>query len=211
MLSPEITDFLTNFEAGTHAILFYDSQESKRDLLFSHLKFGENYQGLAYVCSEENPDQIRGEMIKFGLDAKTVKGRERLIVSNYDDVYIVNGEVSIPGIIGKFSSLVDAYKSRGFTGLRAAAEMSCFIQNDKKDELVAYENALHRRFSFAAEGICAYSIAEMVRSGYLDVLMNLVRAHDPVIFASPTGYLLLRPDKIKKKDVEMIMQVQIRN
>jgi hypothetical protein len=211
LLSSEIRDFLINFEAGTHAILFYDSQESKRNLLFSHLKFGENYQGLAYVCSEESPKQIREEMIKFGLDAKTVKGSERLMVSNYDDVYIVNGEVSIPDIIGKFAALVDTYKRRGYTGLRAAAEMSCFLENGKKDELVAYENALHRRFSFAAEGICAYSIAEMVRSGYLDILMSLVRAHDPVIFASPSGYLLLRPDKIKKKDAEMMMQVQVRN
>ena len=211
MLSPEVRDFLSHFEARTHAVLFYDNQESKRDLLFSHLKFGENRQGLAYVCSEEDPDQIREEMIKFGLDANTVRGNNRLMIANYDDVYIVNGEVDVPTIIGKFANMVDIYKSRGLNGMRGAAEMSCFFQQGKVDGLIAYENALHRKFSFAAEGICAYNILEMGKSGYLDLVMSLVRAHDPIIFASPKGYLIRRPEKVEEKHVEMIMQVQIRN
>jgi len=65
---------------------------------------------------------------------------------------------------------------------------------------------------YKEDGIMVYGLSSpKSHMSLLDVLMNLVRAHDPVIFASPTGYLLLRPDKIKKKDVEMIMQVQIRN
>jgi hypothetical protein len=211
LLSPEVRDFLSNFEARTHAILFYDSQETKRELLFNHLKFGQGRQGQAYVCSEENPNQIREEMDVFGLDAKTVRGNDRLMIANYDDVYIVNGEVDIPGIIGKFAGMVDTYKSRGFNGMRGAAEMSCFFQKDKVKELIAYENALHRKFSFAAEGICAYNILEMGKAGCLDLIMSLVRAHDPIIFASPNGYLIRKPEKIEEKHVELIMQVRIRN
>jgi len=211
MLSPEVRDFLSHFEARTHAILFYDNQESKRELLFSHLKFGLDRQGQTYVCSEESPDQIREEMVGFGLDANTVRGNNRLMIANYDDVYIVNGEVDVPSIIGKFANMVDTYKSRGFNGMRGAAEMSCFFQEDKVDELIAYENALHRKFSFAAEGICAYNILEMGKAGCLDLVMSLVRAHDPVIFASPNGYLIRKPEKLEEKHVEMIMQFQIRN
>ncbi len=136
MLNQEVTDFLKEFDAGTHAVLFYDSQESKRELLFSHLKFGQNYQGLAYVCSEESPEQIRGEMIQFGLEANTVKGNQRLTIANYDDVYIVNGELNIPAIIGKFASLVDTCKEHGLSGLRAGAEMSCFFQHDRVEEMI---------------------------------------------------------------------------
>jgi len=40
--------------------------------------------------------------------------------------------------------------------------------------------------------------------------MSLVRAHDPVIFASPNGYLILKPEKVEKKHAEMIIQAQIR-
>jgi len=155
--------------------------------------------------------QIREEMIHFGLDANTVKGRERLAIANYDDVYIVNGAVDIPGIIGRFAKMVDSYKALGLNGLRAAAEMSCFFQKSRVEELIAYEVALHRKLSFAAKGICAYNILEMGRSGSLDLVMNLVRAHDPVIFGSPNGYLFVKPEKVEKKHVGMVMQVPIQN
>ncbi len=150
-------------------------------------------------------------MTSFGLQTNTVRGSESLTIANYDEVYIVNGQVDIPKIIGKFAGLVDTYKSRGLNGMRAAAEMSCFFQKNKVEALIDYEVALHRRLSFAAKGICAYNILEMGKSGSLDLVMNLVRAHDPVIFASPNGYLLLKPEKFEKKHVEMVMQVQIRN
>jgi hypothetical protein len=63
------------------------------------------------VCAEESPEQIRGEMKKFGLDASSVKGNQMMTIVNYDEVYIVNGKVDIPEIIGKFSNMVDASKA----------------------------------------------------------------------------------------------------
>ena len=83
--------------------------------------------------------------------------------------------------------------------------MSCFFRCGKVDELVAYENALHRKFAFAAEGICAYNISEMSALGFLGVLMPLVRAHDPVIFASPKGFIVVKPEKVEKKHLELMM------
>lgn len=207
MLGPEVTDFLSNFEAGTHAILFYDNPGSKRELLFSHLKFGQNRQGLAYVCSEESPEQIRIEMSDFGLDARSVRGSGRITIANYDEVYIVNGKVKIPEIIGKFSNMVDSSKSKGFSGLRAGAEMSCFFRENLVEELVAYERALHVRFSFSAVGICAFNVMEMVKSGRMDVFMSLIKAHDPIIYSTPSGFLLLKPPKVKPNDLETIMHV----
>lgn len=210
MLDTEVTDFLANFEAGTHAILFYDNPRSKRELLFNHLKFGQNRQGLAYVCSEESPEQIRNEMADFGLDTHSVRGSERITIANYDEVYIVNGKVKIPEIIGKFSSLVDLCKSKGLSGLRAGAEMSCFFHQHLVEELLAYERALHVKFSFSAVGICAFNVMEMLKSGRMDVFMSLVKAHDPIIYSTPNGFLLLKPPKVKPDDLETIMQVRSR-
>ena len=204
MLNSVVRDFLTNFDPGTHVVLFYDTQESKRDLLFTHLKYGENYQGLAYVCSEESPEQIRRGMLNFGLETTTVRSMNKLTIANYDDVYIVNGRVDVPTIIRKFAGMAHSYRNRGYSGMRAAAEMSCFFKHEKVEELIAYERALHRRFAFKAEGICAYNISEICRLGYIDTLMPLVRAHDPVIFASPNGYLMLKPEKVKQKHIEEI-------
>ena len=199
-----VNDFLSRFDPGSHVVLFYNDQKSKHELLFTHLKYGEHSQGLAYVCSEESPSLIRQEMQKFGLDTNSVKGTDKLTISNYDEIYIENGEVDIPAIIGKFAGMVDACRNRGLNGLRAAAEMSCFFKHGKIEELVAYERALHRRLMFKAEGICAYNITEISSQGYLDVVMPLVRAHDPVIFATPNGYLIMKPSKVGNKHIEQM-------
>lgn len=204
MLDGIVNEFLSRFDPGSHVVLFYNDKKSKHDLLFTHLKFGENSQGLAYVCSEETPSMIRQEMQSFGLDTITVHGTSKLMISNYDEIYIVNGEVDIPTIIGKFAWMADACRNRGLTGLRAAAEMSCFFKHGKIEELVAYEKALHKRLMFKAEGICAYNITEISSQGYLDVVMPLVRAHDPVIFATPNGYLIMKPSKVGNKQIEQM-------
>jgi hypothetical protein len=211
MLDPQIADFLSEFKRGTHAVLFYDTPENKREVLFSHLKCGhEGNEGLAYVCSEESPQQIRGEMKKFGIDADNMRSRNRLVINNYDSVYIENGEVNIPKIAGKFKDLAESYAASGLNGLRAAAEMSCFFQNHKEKELMDYEYALHRKLSMPAEGICAYNIRELTERNQLGLVMDLVRAHDPAIFTGPMGSLIIQPEKVKKEEVERTMQVRIR-
>ena len=204
MLNSIVHDFLSNFDPGTHVVLFYDTTESKRNLLFTHLKYGENSQGLTYVCSEESPEQIRQGLLDFGMDTYAARDMNKLTITNYDDVYIVNGQVNVSTIIRKFAGMVDSYRNRGYNGMRAAAEMSCFFKHEKVDELIEYEKALHRKFAFKAEGICAYNISEICKLGYIDMLMPLVRAHDPVIFASPNGYLIMKPEKVRHKHIEEI-------
>ena len=208
MLKPEISEFLSDFKPKTHAIVFYDNQDNKHDLLFNHLKFGaENNQGLAYVCSEQRPLEIQKEMKEFGLDVDTLRARNRLLINNYDRIYIVNQEVNIPTIMGAFSDLSKKYVSMGLDGMRAAAEMSCFFKEKKVKELIDYENALHRKLAFPAEGLCAYNIFDLVRSGKLGMIMSLVRAHDPVILAGPTGGLILEPDRVEPGEIEAAMQI----
>jgi hypothetical protein len=204
MLRPEVSSFLSSFQATNHVILFYDTQVAKREVLFNHLKFGEEHQGLAYVCSEESPEQIRQEMIDFGLKAKSsVLANQKLTIANYDQVYIVDGEVNIPKIMNKFSTMVESCKALGMFGLRAGAEMSCFLRQGKIDDLIEYENALHRKLAFDAEGICAYNVSEMSALGFLNIIMPLVRAHDPVIFSSPKGFFIMKPEKVEKRHIEM--------
>jgi hypothetical protein len=210
MLSPEVSNFLADFRPKTHAIVFYDSLENKRDLLFSHLKFGaENEQGLAYVCSEERPEQILRHMKCFGINTEDLRARNRLTVNNYTRIYIVDGQVNIPDIMSAFSDLSTKYITMGLDGLRASAEMSCFFSEGKVKELVDYEHALHRQFAFPAEGICAYNILDLSKSGHLGIVMPLVRAHDPVILSGPKESLILEPERIDEKDIEETMKIRL--
>jgi hypothetical protein len=87
--------------------------------------------------------------------------------------------------------------------------MSCFFKHDMVKEMIAYEKALHTRFPFTAVGICAYNVMEMLKSGRMEIFMSLVKAHDPIIYSTPTGFLLLKPPKVLKDDIETLMQVNV--
>jgi MEDS: MEthanogen/methylotroph, DcmR Sensory domain len=210
MLSTEISEFLSDFRRTTHAILFYDSQANKQEVLFNHMKYGERgNQGLAYVCSDETPQQVRGDMKKFGIDADGLRSRNRLVINNYDSIYIVDGEVNIPKIGEQFKDLAERYVASGLSGMRASAEMSCFFHHDKVKELLEYEYFMHRRLALPAEGICAYNIRELSERNQLGIIMPLVRAHDPVIMTGPHQSLLLEPEKVEEKQFEETMKVRI--
>ncbi len=74
-------------------------------MLFTHLKYGQSDSKLAYVCSEETPNEIREDMNSDGMDVDALEHEGRLSVANYDEVYIKNGRIDIPGVIDHFSSL----------------------------------------------------------------------------------------------------------
>lgn len=194
---------------GTHAVLFYCAPESKYEVLFSHLKYGAGRQGLAYVCSEETPQHVQDEMKKFGLDTDELRAKDMLAIDRCNELYIVNGEVNIPKIMNSFSELSKKYKRMGLEGLRAAAEMSCFFRENKMKELMKYEYTLHRKFGFPAEGICAYNVFDMTRSGHLEMLMPMLRAHSTAILAGPKESVIVEPEKVEDKDVERTMHIEM--
>jgi hypothetical protein len=210
MVSPEIAHALNVMEPGAHAVVIYDSKENKRDILFNHLRNGLADSRLVYVCSQETPEGIRRAMQDGGIDAESLEGRERLTISNYDQVYIKDGSVDIPGIIDGFAKLAWASTRQGFRGLRATAEMSCFFTHGKVVELVEYENALGKRFHFPGMGVCAFDVLEMQSAGCLDVLMPLLRAHGLVILTGPRGDVMLAPEQVQTRRVEQALEIRIR-
>ncbi len=209
MLDPKIARSLKEMRPGAHVVLVYDSLEHKKEVLFNHLKCGVGEAKLAYVCSEEAPQQVEREMEKFGIDVKGLEQTEMLSVGNYDEVYIKQDKVDVEGIIDHFSDLAWRCKKSGLKGLRAAAEMSCFFQCGKVKELTMYEYALHREFAFPGMGICAYNVLEMEKSGHLGMLMPLLRAHSRVILTGPLGISMLEPEKLEDNHVERMMQVDM--
>lgn len=209
MLSPEVAHTLKVMQPGTHTILVYDSPENKRDVLFTHLKYGQTDSKLAYVCSEETPSQVEEEMRKEGLDVNTLQKKGRLSVANYDEVYIKKGHIDIPGVVEHFSKLSWACVEEGMKSLRATAEMSCFVQHEKMVELEHYEHALGRQFPFPAMGVCAFNVVEMQRAGYMDRLMPLLLQHSTVILTGPKGSSVLESDRVKDHHVEKVFHVRL--
>lgn len=209
MLSPQVVETLKGLTPGTHAVLIYDSPENKREVAFNHLGYGVGDSELAYVCSEETPERVKRELREFGMDVDALERRKLLSIANYDRIYFNGGRVNISGIIGHFSDAARRSARQGLRGLRAVGEMSCFVRDNKIDEMMEYEQALERRFSFPAMGVCAYNLLEMASTGNLETLMPLLRAHSTIILTGPKGSAVMKPDAVQKQDVEHVMKVKV--
>ena len=183
---------------GSHVVLIYDSPESKRNILFTHLALGIEDSKLAYVCSEESPDKVRQEMKESGIDAGDLESRGRLAILDYKEVYLKDGKVDIPQAIGYLSHLAWSCRKENLDGgLRVAEERSGFVRQEMFGDLATYERRLHRTFFFPATTVCAYDLTEMQISGNLESLLAL-HSQDRLLLTGPKGFSVMEPKELRR-------------
>lgn len=210
METREVIRFVRDMKLNDHAILFYDTLESKHTILFNFLSAGlEEGKGALYICSEEAPEQIRREMEAFGLDVKKFEKENALKIYNYDEWYIEDGKAESVRMLAHATQACENFQKSGLKGMRGAGEMGCFFEHDLVRELLRYEYALHRVLKIPAEIICAYSIYDINISGYTEVIMPLVRAHRLGIFTGSYGFVAHKPENVEDSDVEKLLQIKI--
>ena len=209
LLDNELKTFLEEVKPSNHVLLFYDSQESKRHILYNYLKDGlEKGRGVVYICSEEKPEEVRRGLNAFGVDVEPNERSGNLLIKNFDEWYIEDGKVEILKIINRWNEAYSRFREKGL-GMRVAGETSCFFRQNKVRELLRYEYALHRVVSTPMEVLCAYDIQTIVKTGYTDMIMPLVRAHGKAIFTAHGGSVVLEPEAVEDTDVERLLEIEI--
>jgi sugar-specific transcriptional regulator TrmB len=184
-VSEKVSHFMEELKPRDHIIFVYQSQEAKRNVLFSYLKVGlERGEAAAYVASEETPSQIREAMRQFGINVEEYEKSSALRIFGYTDIYLINGEFDIKAVMSKWKKLHDEAVSRGFKGLRVTGEMSCFFEHNLVEQLVAYERSLHRVLELPIMAICSYNAKMLAKArNPINLYTELVRAHGAVLFA----------------------------
>ncbi|TFG25918.1 hypothetical protein EU528_15205, partial [Candidatus Thorarchaeota archaeon] len=131
---------LRNLRPRDHVILFYESQEVKRKTLFSYIDKGlrEGNAGI-YICSEENPIEIRNAMIEFGIAVEEYEETGALQIFPYTEIYIRDGVFDLDAVMDIWNNRYNDVMKKGFSGLRVTGEMSCFIDHNLVEELIEYE------------------------------------------------------------------------
>ena len=181
----KLNRILRNLKPRDHVILFYESSEAKRNTLFSYIDRGLKLgKAGVYICSEESPSEIRDAMIEFGIDVKKYEKNGGLRILPYTEMYIRDGAFDIDFIMDTWNKWYDEAITRGFSGMRATGEMSCFIDHGLVDELIDYENALHTVLDMPMTAICAYNADKLTTiDNPVDIYSELVKAHGKVLFA----------------------------
>jgi KaiC/GvpD/RAD55 family RecA-like ATPase len=205
----EIDSFIHGIDTTDHVLLFYDTQESKRRILYSYLAEGlKQGKGIVYVHTEETPQDIYKGLASHSIDVDPNLASGSILTPKYDEFYIVDRKVEALKILNKWHETNSYFQSKGL-GLRAAGEMSCFFKEDKVRELLRYEYALHKVLYIPMDAICAYNLKTIVETGYTDIIMPLVRAHGKAVFTAEGGTMVLEPENVEETDIERLLEIQI--
>jgi len=167
-----------------HVILVYNSPETKHNVLFTYLRHGlQKGEAAMYVCCEEDPSQLEDAMRRFGIEVEELKRKGALKVLDYTDFYIVNGKFDKSRVMGLWKKAYREALEKGFNGLRVTGETACFLKHNMTQELVEYEEALHRVLDIPMAAICAYNADILARvNDPVNVYSELVKAHGTVLF-----------------------------
>ena len=180
----KMISFMEELRSTNHLIFVYDSPEAKYTVLFNYLKVGlDNGEAGVYVAAEENPDQIREAMKRFGIKVKKHEETSALKILGYEDVYIIDGKFSISTTMNIWNKLYSEALKQGFKGLRVTGEMACFFKHHFVQELIEYEKALHRVLDIPMVAMCACNADILNKSkDPINLYSELARAHGTVLF-----------------------------
>jgi hypothetical protein len=177
-------DYVRDLETGNHGIFFYGSPNEKHEVLFNFLQAGfQKGEGAIYVPSQETSKQIRRHMEDFGLNVKALERDGVLRIFDYDDWYIINGEVNVLHTIMLGKRVLDETMEIGLKGLRMCGEAACFFEHKKEKELVEFELMIGRKLDLPATVLCAYDVNH-AKSLDEKFFFSLIKAHGPVVTSS---------------------------
>ena len=177
-------NYVRDLEVGNHGIFFYRSPREKHEVLFNFLQAGfQKREGAIYVPSQETSTQIRRHMEDFGLNVKALERDGVLRIFDYNDWYIIDGEVDGSRTIMLAQRVFDEAMGIGLKGLRACGEAACFFEHKKEKELVEFELMIGRKFDLPVTVLCAYDVNH-AKSLDEKFFFSLIQAHGPVVTSS---------------------------
>lgn len=177
-------DLVGQLKLRDHAIMFYECVEDKCRVLFDYLRAGlDSEEAVAYVAGfDETPSHVRSLLQKRGIDVDAFETKSMLQIMSYRDWYLVDGDFNVQRTITRWARLLSDALADGFNGLRVAGDATWFLKCDMKEELLKYENSLHRVLDMPLIAICAYSLPVLMQQNEVQLVVDLIKAHNNVIF-----------------------------
>ena len=155
-LAHEPTRYVRRLRFGDHAVLFYDTEDVKREITFPFLEAGlPKGEAVVYLVPEHKLDSESREIQRYGISVDYFR-TEAFTIMSADEWYMKKGKAQAKTIIANWQKLLKEKQKAGFKGLRGAGEMEVFFDNAKIKELLRYEAALGRQLASNVCGLCLY-------------------------------------------------------
>ena len=170
-----------NLRRGDHVCAVYSTPSELADIVGDYIADGlEHRQRCWYVTPADDTSEVRAALARRGLDVDREIKRHALALISGDGTYVVHGSFDPELAIQTFNDAIEDAYSAGFTGFRAAAEMSWALGDaERSRRLIEYEALLRALFSNCrATGLCLYDRNRMP----LNVIDGALTTH-PIVHA----------------------------
>lgn len=152
------------FEPGDHICAVYSTTEELTREVARFLAEGlRNRERSWYVGSGDEMDSLRDALRTLGIDVAAETRRTALQLISGDAAYLVHGTFNPEATLQIFNDAIEQAYTDGFTGFRAAAEMSWALDcPDGPHQVIVYEALLKSLFANCrAIGFCLYDRTRM--------------------------------------------------
>jgi chemotaxis family two-component system sensor kinase Cph1 len=152
------------FECGDHVCFIYSNVRELADTVGDFLADGLiKGERCWYVASGTEEGDIRASLRRASVDVETHTARGALRLIPAKEAYLVHGQFDPEATMRVFNDAIEQSLADGFTGFRAAAEMSWALDpNGGLDRLITYEALLRTLFANCrVVGLCLYNRRDM--------------------------------------------------
>ena len=176
---------------GDHICAIYSTNAELAQTAARFLAEGlRNGERCWYVASGDEGERVRASLAAFNVDVNAELARGALDLIADDGAYVVHGAFDPEATVQVFNDAIEQAYSDGFTGFRAAAEMSWALEHEEGTyQLIVYEALLRSLFANCkATGLCLYDRRRMpldVINGALDTHPYTLRASGGECCANP--------------------------
>lgn len=169
----------TNLKRGDHVCFIYSTPAELGDVVAGFIEDGlRRSQRCWYVAAGDESALVQAALRARRIDVGAETRRGALKVIDGSGAYLIRGSFDPEHSIKVFNDAIEQALSDGFTGFRAAADMSWALHlADGPSQLIVYEALLRTLFSTCqAVGLCLYDRKRMP----LDVIDGALATHPKV-------------------------------
>lgn len=174
----EPTRYVRHLGLRDHAVLFYDTEDIKRELSYPFLLAGLiKGRATVYLVPEHKLDSETREIQKYGINIETLHNKAFTIMSA-EEWYLEKGKAKAETIIANWLKLLEEKRKTGFTALHAAGEMEAFFNHANTEELLRYEAMLGPKINPNLCVLCLYYTERLDENQFV----HLNKSHGHSVF-----------------------------
>jgi MEDS: MEthanogen/methylotroph, DcmR Sensory domain len=149
---------ISEIQLGDHVAFFYRTKAEQLKTVIPFIAIGlERNERCMYIAEDHTPAEICRHLQDFGVDVKEAQKTNALSVVTKHETYLRHGAFQPHKMIGDLCDAVQSALDAGFTGLRAAGELSWALDLPSAlIQMVNYEEELENHFHSKFAALCQY-------------------------------------------------------